>query len=1843
MSEAEPPVPERPASDPSQGVAVASQLPARDLVAGMEVLEQLGEGAQTVVYRARRGASEYALKVLRGPALDDRRALAAFRREAALLACVDHPGLARIHEVGEAHGRPYLVMELVEGRVLADLLRDGPLPQERLIALAIDVADVLAATQRAGLAHRDLKPHNLLVQPDGRTRVVDFGLAALTGAAAAADDETAVGTITYSAPEQTGMLNRPVDGRADLYALGVVLFECATGVPPFAADDPGELLRLHAVATPPDPRELRADLSAGLAAVIGKLLAKDPDDRYQSGAGLIADLRKLRRQPEDAAIELGVDDEPAAVSVDTELVGRDAELAALRERWWRACAGEGGVALLRGAPGGGKTRLARELLAVARADGHLVLTGKCSPDEAVPLAPLRAAVERHLRAVAHRSGEAREQAAERVRAAAGPVAPLLKTLSPALADILQAPDLAQQDRQEQFAAAAAAFLAELARLEGGAVLLLEDVQWLDVASRRVLQALRAELGDAPLLLVATARDDNASLGALESLRGELGDAVDLTVTLGPLDDEAVGRLVANQLGGASVTGALVAQIAARAAGNPFTVLECLRAIVDGGVVRPSWGTWLLDEDALARLELPEDVLEVVLARIDGLDDATHSVLVAAAATGTRFGLDHLPEVCEVDQAQVRAALADAVERRLVEPGDGGVYAFVHDRIREALLGSLDDKAARRLHQRIAVALDVTITTDPEHLYAVARQFALGEAERTPYRAHHAFSTAGQLAISDHAPVEAVGFLELAAALAVKVGITPYSAFHQALGVAYLRSGRLAEAKDQLGVALDLERQPLRRAELLHLLGLAYSYSWDSERSLAAIRQGLAALGHPLPRNRLALAASTLLEFLAGAAVGRLRLGFGTATGGRRERYRLCATMLSTGAQAAGMGLHMDLMGMLCLRALYMINRLGPSPEYARGQAMLGLLTAMFHLRRTAGRRNLRAAEVAERTGDQALVAEVGVLAALGEAQGFGDVSLRRLRGVLERHARWMGAADYLSPASYLCAMLVARGDAREALAWYERGNARMAGGGQANGNTFAAVGISVLALLGRALDAAAQLESVRETLEAGPSTVTQRCNLAAAATVAAVEQGELGEPFERAIADWQRAGAPLNAMWLPQRSFYVWQAYGRLAQCLAATGERRGERLRAAERALRELRRAADLPLLRAHHHVARASYLQLRGDQPACLKQLEQTERLAWRLDAPLVIYEVARVRARALRELGHAADAQRQARFALQLALEQGWEYRARWIRSEFAVNELASTQWYSRPGRGSSSSSDHAGVLQRRRLDALQRVSLAAATVLDPRELAGRALDETISILSAERAFLFVLEPRPGGERLVPLLGRDADGHDLDQLTGYSSTLVERVRGSGEALVVTGSEEGAALGSQSALVHGLRSIMVAPMRLKGRLLGVVYLDSRVAKGIFTADDVDLLAAITNHIAVSLETARAAQLEVAVQAAQRQRDLAETLRGAMAEISATLDPGTVLERLLHTVARVLPGDSACLLRLDGAEVTVAMAGGSGGLKSEAPAQAAGGEAKPSVSPPVDRGSGGLKSEAPAQAAGGEAKPSVSPPVGRQSAERRLDLGQCPGLAAVLGAPSPGPAPTPQGAMDRPLEELLGRPRSWLTIPLGVRGDSVGVVLVASAASGAYEDAHAKIGAALAAQGMVAYENARLFSQVQQLATTDGLTGIANRRHFWELAEHQVAVARRHNRPLAAVMLDIDHFKQVNDTYGHAAGDEVLQQVTTRLLAGVRASDLLGRYGGEEFALILPEIEHDAHELADRLRAAVAGAPLDTVAGPVAVTLSAGVTYLEPADADVDALLARADYALYQAKQAGRNRVVAL
>jgi diguanylate cyclase (GGDEF)-like protein len=389
---------------------------------------------------------------------------------------------------------------------------------------------------------------------------------------------------------------------------------------------------------------------------------------------------------------------------------------------------------------------------------------------------------------------------------------------------------------------------------------------------------------------------------------------------------------------------------------------------------------------------------------------------------------------------------------------------------------------------------------------------------------------------------------------------------------------------------------------------------------------------------------------------------------------------------------------------------------------------------------------------------------------------------------------------------------------------------------------------------------------------------------------------------------------------------------------------------------------------------------------------------------------------------------------------------------------------------------------------------------------------------------------------------------------------------------------------VLHGLRSIMVAPLQLEGRLLGIVYLDSQVAKGIFTSDDVVILTALTNHIATSLETTRAAQLEISVQTARRQRDLADTLRQTLEAMSGTLDPQEVTKRMLDAAVRVTGCDGAWVLAADG--------GGDGCVL--------------------------LAND------------------GEDGALVRRVIANDPRIHALIAREQPSLGST----QDRPL--ALAGPlasASWICLPLRGRNEKVGVLVLASSDPEVQLKDQLEVAAALAAQGRIAFDKAMLFSQVQELAVIDELTGIANRRRFFEIARRDLATARRQERPLAALMIDIDHFKLVNDTHGHPTGDDVIRTVAQRLHEQVRETDLLGRYGGEEFALLL-HVTGPNDDLPERLRACIADVPISTRSGPLDVRVSIGLTYLTADDDDITTLLARADLALYRAKQEGRNRV---
>ncbi|MGW4940343.1 diguanylate cyclase [Actinoplanes sp. NPDC004185] len=1727
--------------------------------AGLEVLGELGRGSQAVVHRVRLRGQEYALRLLRDTIAASTEGVREFRRQCALLAAVDSPGLPRVHKAGTAGGRPYVIMDLLPGEPLTARLTRGPVRESVAVRIGTDIAGALAAAHAHDLVHRDVKPDNIVVGPDGGAGLVDFGLATRVSAGAGITEEAVAGTLLYSPPEQSGMLNRPVDGRSDLYALGAVLFECVTGAPPFAAGDVGELLHLHATAPVPDPRALAPGLGAAFAAIIVRLLAKDPDDRYQSAAGLLADLRRLGDDPA-AMFPLGEQDGPVTLFV-APLTGRDAEFSSLRERWSAAAAGRGGLAVLHGSTGSGKTRLAVELAELVVAAGGTVLRGTASPSDRRPMAPLRAAVDAYVRALLRRPGGA-AAAGKLLRSAAGQGAGLVTSLSPALADALGVPGVAAEIGLERHSAAVADLLTGLARTTGPVLLHLDDVQWFDDGTVRVLEQLAAGLTGVPLLVVATARNDDEGAPAAAMILNRLQPGPDTDITLAPLSAAAVGDLISSLSGGVRIDERGATAIAVLTGGNPFATLGYARAVIDAGLLTPDWGVWQVDTAGVQELALPADSAQLLLRRMGTLAPENRRLLQLAGVIGATFAPGLVAEVAGVGRRRVLDVLSDAARRGLVEQREGSVR-FLHDSIRLALIDGLPEDEERRLHQRIADVLD----REGADVYALARHCALGDPSYEPARMLRAGQAAGARALAEHAPDTALTFLEYAAEAAGTGGLTVGSEFHQLLGIAYHQNGRFDEAIAALTTALDGTTDRTARAHLHLHLARVHESNWGGAAQLREVELGLAELGRPLPRNPVLAALTGLWLFFVGCLIGVTRLGYGTAKGAYRERLRLQTTLYHYGGSGSVRTLRPLRSLLYGLRFIHPTSRLGRSPERARDLVGLTLVLRMLGLQRISDRITAAAVRQAHEFGDPTLLARIDWMTAIA-VHGSGADSGERVRQVLAERDRFLDVGLILDCYAVLGWDWLLRGEITEAEAARPGRQRWLEAGGNADRSAVVAVDAGLLAMRGRAGEAITTLARAGD----GPKEIHEVVDTIIARMLSAVERDDLEGAFDDAVADFESLGLrPLDV--LPaQHCYYVYLAYGRLEQARRAAPGDRDTAVAVAAAAVSALGRVTRRPIVAAHHRIARAALLALDPARSvAVLDLLAKAEPLLRQVDAPLPAFEAALVRARALAATGSTGEAERQARMAAGIAEDRGWPHRARRVAAEFRLDAGRRNRVPVVAARG------RAG----QRWAALEQLSLAASRVIDPDRLTRVALDETTRLLGAERAILFLMDAET--QVLAPYVGRDSSGRDVTELTGYSATVVDKVRHSREPLVVTGTEQGEALGAQSVVQYGLRSILVAPLELDDRLLGVVYLDSRVAKGVFTVDDADVLTAITHHIAVGLETARAAQLEVAVAAANRQRDLAETLRRAMARLTGTLDPQLVLRRLLLT-ARQTPGANRGWLLLgtsDSEEITV--------LGGPAPVQ--------------------------------------------------LALAEHPDLRALLDnrqADMINGTPPWAGAFD----DSTGQ--SWLTVTLDDRNGALGVLVLASDRPGAYAAADLGLAAALVGQGMVAFDNARLFSRVNELATTDSLTGVANRRRFFELAERSLAAARAVDGPVTALMVDIDHFKRINDAHGHQVGDDVIKGVVQRLLGGLPADGLVARYGGEEFAVLLPGIDSAGAKLAEELRAAVAGTPVDTRSGPIPVTISVGLARLRPSDPTPDTLLGRADAGLYAAKQAGRNRVVA-
>lgn len=627
------------------------------------------------------------------------------------------------------------------GNLLASLIAN-PIELDGRLRLAVELADTVSRLHRRGLLHRDINPGNILVTAASGIRLTGFGNAVhQTNHSLTAD--VIAGTLPYIAPEQTGRMDRPIDGRSDLYALGVTLYELFTGTLPFSASAPEEWIHCHVVRAPPPPTDRTPGVPETISAVVLKLLSKEPADRYQSAEGLAADLGECLAQWNASRrihpFALGRHDSASGIQIPRTLYGRAPESAALRAAFDRVAAtGQTAVALISGPSGVGKSSLVTEFQSGLTPEDALIAAGKFDVQtQDVPYAALTQAFGSLLRQILTYDDEKKVDAWRRTLAeAAGPNGHLVTELIPAFELVLgpQSPlaDLTPQDRLNRLRIVFRRLVGAFARPGRPLVLFVDDLQWLDPATLDLVGDLVTRRDVSNLMLIGAFRANEVGpfhplMLQLEAIR-TAGVPIE-EVVLQPLSSTDIALLIAETLQcGRGRARPLADLVHSKTGGNPFFATQFIRTLNDEGLLAYDMhaGAWCWDIARVQAKGFTNSVADLMAAKLNLLPRNTRQILHDLASLGSAAEIEILAVASGRSAQEVIASLRSAVQAGLVA-GSGTHYAFVHDRVQEAAYGLWPTEDKPALHLRIGMALAARTAPDEpgEKLYVIANQLNRG--------------------------------------------------------------------------------------------------------------------------------------------------------------------------------------------------------------------------------------------------------------------------------------------------------------------------------------------------------------------------------------------------------------------------------------------------------------------------------------------------------------------------------------------------------------------------------------------------------------------------------------------------------------------------------------------------------------------------------------------------------------------------------------------------------------------------------------------------------------------------------------------------------------------------------------------------------------------------------------------------------------------------------------------------------------------------------------------------------------------------------------------------------------
>ena len=690
---------------------------------GYEIAEEIISGVRTTIYRGtrKRDGKPAIVKVLKSeyPTLSE---IACLRQEYTIPQSLDCEGIIKTYSL-ETYGNGYaLILEDIGGQALSQVIASEKIPLAEFLTIGLSLVSTLGELHEVPVIHKDIKPSNIIVNTKtGEVRLTDFGLASRLDREnpTIQNPDLLEGTLAYMSPEQTGRMNRSLDYRSDFYSLGITFYEILTGQLPFTATEPMELVHCHIAKQPVPPHKLDPDIPEVISSIVMKLLAKTAEDRYQSAAGLKYDLETclerlqttghLQTEPEEWNFTPGKRDRGNQLLIPQKLYGRESEVQTLMDAFERVSNGASEMMLVSGYSGIGKTAIVNEVhKPIVKARGYFTAGKFDQFKRNIPYAAL-------IQAFSELIGQLLTEGARRIAVwkeklldALGPNGQVIVEVIPDVELIIgqqpAVPQLGPSESLNRFNRVFQQFIRIFCQAEHPLVIFLDDLQWADSASLKLIQMLMGDADSQYLLAIGAYRDNevDATHPLIQTVEKMAKASIVVNdITVGPLEMQQVGQLVAetldetedeppsgsslvalkNRIFGESAAAnswisprsrvyGLVELAFNKTQGNPFFLTQLLKTLYSENllVYDVGTGTWEWDIREIQAVGIVDyNIIELVARNIQKLPETTQKVLKLAACIGNRFNLEMLA-IANEESTQITAAqMWEALQSGLLLP------------------------------------------------------------------------------------------------------------------------------------------------------------------------------------------------------------------------------------------------------------------------------------------------------------------------------------------------------------------------------------------------------------------------------------------------------------------------------------------------------------------------------------------------------------------------------------------------------------------------------------------------------------------------------------------------------------------------------------------------------------------------------------------------------------------------------------------------------------------------------------------------------------------------------------------------------------------------------------------------------------------------------------------------------------------------------------------------------------------------------------------------------------------------------------------------------------------------